>query len=106
LRSFGEYRRAAGGLDELLDPPDTRNQRVVPFFEKHLRLRLKRAADFRIASSPLSRLSASRSASLLQADQSAKHSNHRQDLRDAALIERHDREAPPNELGRDVGLKV
>jgi hypothetical protein len=36
---------AAGDLDEFLDPADSGNQRVVPFFEKHPRQRGKRAAD-------------------------------------------------------------
>jgi hypothetical protein len=42
----------------------------------------------------------------LTADEPAEHPDHLQNLADRALVERHDRDAAPNELRDEVGLQI
>src|SRR5262249_39548419 len=56
-------RQAAGDLDQLLDPSDARDERVLPLFEKDARSGKGRAAAWRLRCKPDARRSASASAS-------------------------------------------
>ena len=42
----------------------------------------------------------------LTADEAAQHSNHLENFGDRALIERHHRKAPPDELSDEIGLQI
>src|SRR6185503_19347506 len=97
---------ATRDLNQFLDPSDSRDQRVVPFFEEcpwtcsKLRRRPPNVLE--------SALQVVRQAFGfgLKADETAQHPDHHENLGHAALIERHDLAASPDELGGDVGLQV
>src|SRR5688572_29711405 len=106
VAELGENRIAAGDLDELFDPANARDQRVVPLLEKDPRAagQLCCGGAYRIEfelemrNQPIRLVGA--------ADQRAKDANHLQYLGHAALIEDHHRVAALDQLGRDVGLQI
>jgi hypothetical protein len=97
---------AAGDLDELRDPPNSGDQRLVPFFEEYLwplRQSLRAASGFGQTGfecsdelpSPFARV-----------DYRAQRANHVEDPGDASLIEGMDVDPAANEIRGDVGLEI
>jgi hypothetical protein len=102
ISAVGEDVDAAGDLDELRDPSNSGDQRIVPFLEEYswpARQALRAASDFgqtrfersNELPSPFARI-----------DHRAQHPNHTEDSGDASLIEGMDVEPTTNEIRRSL----
>ncbi len=98
---------AAGDLDQLRDPADAADQRIVPFLEIDFWPRWRCERPQRRPSSSL-RCSRSASASALAGsiDQGADGADHRKDTGDVALVEDVDGDAGLGEVGGELSLQV
>src|SRR4029453_2085371 len=103
---FREDRRAAGNLDELLDPSEAGNNRLAPLLEERAKAAGKSASRLANPIEVGCEVGGERFSSRLTPDQPTKHSNHLQDLGDAALVECDDGQATANELRREIGLEI
>ncbi len=103
---LGKAVLAAGDLDQLADPADARDQRLVPFLEVDARTprqsRGRCAGRLDIGFQPVGERSGLR----LAADHAPEHADHAQDLRDAAVIEEVNLDSGTREIGGDVRLQV
>lgn len=96
---------AAGNADQFRHPADATDQRIVPFLEidfwtrQPMRRGGSRAKPILVASGQLLGL-------VCCAHQSADGLDHRQNAGDIALIEGVDGDAGPDQLGRDLRLKI
>ena len=104
-RQFGKNRIATGDRDELFDPADSRNQRVVPLFEKRSQPRpLRRGltdpaeSGFEVVRELL--------CLGLTADQAAEHPDHLENFGDRSLVERDHGNAAPDQFGGEVRLEI
>ena len=103
-----ENRRAAGDVDELFNPSDARDQRLVPLVEedarpcRQRRFRLRGGCD----RGPRSQTISQRFSLWLTPDEAAEHPDHLQNLGDRALVERDDREAAPHQFRRELRLQI
>ncbi len=105
-RSSGKTGVAARDLDQLLDPADAADQRIVPLLEIHGRPPREARGRFADRVEATLELSDQRGGLLRHADDAAEHADHLQDLGDGALVEGEHRIAAFHQLGRDVGLQV
>src|SRR5437763_1879605 len=106
LAQLGEDRFTAGNFDQLLDPSDSRDQRVVPFFEEHAWApwpHTRLVANF---PQPGFETVRKRVARVRAADQRADDADHLQNLGDAALVECVDGISAADQLACDVRLKI
>jgi hypothetical protein len=84
MPTIGESVDAAGYLDELGDPPNSRDQRLVPFLEEHpwrLRQPFRAVSDF---GQPRFERSNELPSSLARIDHRAQRPNHIEDPNDAS----------------------
>ena len=97
-------RIAAGDLDQLIDPANAGDERVVPLFKQHARTKRKT----RCRLSNRIHFSFQRCYQLLRslrtADNAADRQNHLHDLDDAALVECKDSDSASNQLSGNVSL--
>ena len=105
-RKLGKAVLAARDLDQLADPADAGDLRLVPFLEVDARPARQPRRRPRIASTSCREPIGERRGLRFAADHAAEHADHAQDLRDAAVIEEVHLDARARELGRDVGLQV
>src|SRR5882672_11350827 len=106
MTQLGKDRIPASDLDELLDPLDARDERVVPLLEKHARPRWKLRRQFAEAIEIRREPRRQRLGFVTAANEPADHADHLQDLGYAALVEGYDRMAATNQLACEVGLKI
>ena len=102
---MGEHVLAARDLDQLRDPADAGDHRIVPFLEVDPRPRrsCRRASDVR---HPRLERTRQRLGLVAGADQGADGADHGEDPRNVALIEEMDGDAGLGQLAHDVGLQV
>ena len=106
-RQLGKDVDPAGGLDQLRDPADAGDQRLIPFLEEHLRPARQRAAARRARPTrSRKRLAASSPRTRRRTHQRTQHSDHVENLGDRPLVEGVHVEAAANELGGDIGLQI
>src|SRR5262245_1175561 len=98
IGQFRENRSAAGNLDELLDPSDAGNDRLVPLLEEDAKATWKAASRLANPIEVGLEIGGEPFGGRLTPDQTAEHPNHLQNLGDAALVEGDDRQAAANEL--------
>jgi hypothetical protein len=106
ISTFGEDVDAPGDLDELRDPPNSGDQRLVPFFEEYLwplRQSLRAASGFGQTGFERSDELPSLFAHI---EHRAQSPNHIEDPYDASLIEGMDIESTANEIRGNVGLEI
>src|SRR5437868_6917973 len=103
---LGKDAFAACRFDQLLNPTNSGNKRVVPFFEQDSRTMSE--ARGRVANGiQFSMQQRHKRPSFFFATNDASNSqDHRKDFRDAALIESHHGYAAPNQFRCDVGLQI
>ena len=107
VAQFGEDGIAAGDFDQLFDPADAADQRVVPLLEVNTRAaREFRRLNLRSRSRPLCNFSMSAAPSVRFADDAREHGDHVEDLRDGSLVEVEDSCAAQDEVAGDFGLDV
>src|SRR2546425_4187491 len=106
MTKLGKDRIAAGDLDELFNPLDARDQRVVPLFEEDARPRGKCARVYCERLEIRLEPGRKRFGFPAAADEPADHADHLQDLGNAALIEGHHWITAADQLARHVGLKI
>src|SRR6267142_3630295 len=103
---LGKDAFAAGGFDQLLNPTNSGDKRVIPFFEQDSRTMSE--ARSRVAYSIQLTLEQpnQRPSSVFAADDTSNSQDHLEDFRDAALIETHHGYAAPNQFSCDVCLEI
>src|SRR6185312_2345948 len=86
-RQLGKTVFAACDADQLGDPADARDQRLVPFLEIHARAARQGARALARRLDPLLETSDELRRAVLATDHAAQRADHAQDLRDTALVE-------------------
>lgn len=105
---FAQMRKdvlAAGNLDQLRNPTDAADERIVPFLEINARTRACGRCRNCLVNSLCQQIG-ERGALLRGADERAERADHRQDAGNVALVEHVNRDADPGQFRGDFRLEV